>query len=285
MRRTTKNILSLLFAALLTLTFTTVLQAEAFKSPSIGGATGLISTPTSHTGWEGSGLGLDLGYHYLRNHDANGSDEAYHIPKALLHIGAAGMNMEVGFAYDEQPDWDSNTIHDDETDDMLINAKLEFTEGLAIGGNAQLIDINGDVNNDGSTDDERHDFQLYLAATYPGNFFSMPAETTLVIGHTFYGKRQSEHDNDNIDFSMGFDLDFAPTIFKNYVHLICDFSNYSYSTEAGGAVAEHRGAFNTGLRLAVLRDKKLKLNFDLIMTDALDHNRDWAAGAAFGLAI
>ncbi len=272
--KNSKNILSLIFSVLFAFSFTAILHAEAFKSPSIGGATGLIATPTAHTGWEGTGMGLDVGYHYLRNHDAAGSDEGYNIPKALINVGAAGMNMEFGFAYDDQPDWP----YDKKTDDMLFNAKLEFTEGLAIGGNYQRIQVNG-------SEDKRRDYQIYLAATYPGNFFSMPAETTLVVGHTFFGKRQTEHDNDNIDFSMGFDLDFVPSVFKNYIHLICDFSNYSYSTEAGGADAWNRGAFNTGLRLAVLRDKKYKLNFDVIMTDALDHNRDWAAGVAFGLAI
>ena len=274
MRKLSRNIFSLLSAVLFTLSFTTLLQAEAFKSPSIGGATGLISTPTSHTGWEGSSYGLDLGYHYLNNHDSNGSDDPYQIPKAQVHLGLAGMNVEIGFAYDNQPDWGT----DDETDDMIINAKLEFTEGLAIGGNYQMIKIN-------DADAERNDKQIYIAATYPGNFFSMPAETTIVIGHTWYGKKQTNHDNENIDFSMGFDLDFAPSLFKNYVHWISDFSNYSYSTEPGGAIAGDRGAFNTGLRLAILRDKKFKLNVDLIMTDALDENRDWAAGVAFGLAL
>ena len=236
-----KNIFTLVSAVLFSISFTTIVHAESFKSPSFGGATGLISTPTSHTGWEGSGLGLDVAYHYIdENDDTNG--EGYHIPLALLHLGIAGTNLEVGFAYDIQPDWDT----DDETDDMIISAKWEFTEGLAIGGNAQLIDRN-------DSDDERHDFQLYVVATYPGNFFSMPAETTIVIGHTFWGEdRAGRHDNENIDFSMGFDLDFAPQLFKHYVHWISDFSNYSYSTEAGGADAWSRGCFNTGGVLMLL---------------------------------
>lgn len=161
---------------------------------------------------------------------------------------------------------------------MIFSAKWEFTEGLAIGGNAQLMNLNG-------SDRERNDFQIYLAATYAGNFFSMPAETTIVIGHTFIDDKHDNSDNDNIDFSMGFDLDFAPQLFKHYVHWISDFANYSYSTEAGGAVANHRGAFNTGLRFALMRDKRFKLNFDLIITDALDDNRDWALGAAFGMSL
>ena len=271
-----KNTLSVLFSILLTLSFSTILHAEAFRSPSIGGATGLISTPTAHTGWEGSKFGLDLGVHYLNNADAYGSDEGYTVGKALLNLGISGTNLEIGFAYDDQPDWGTNK----DTDDMLLNAKWEFTEGLAIGGNAQQHQVN-------QTKTDRNDYQLYFAATYPGNFFSMPAETTIVVGHTWWGKegRRNGYHSDDIDFSMGFDLDFAPSVFKNYVHWISDFANYSYSTEPGGAIAEDRGAFNTGLRLALLRDKKYKLNLDVIMTDALDHNRDWAIGTAFGLSL
>ena len=274
----TKNIFALLSAVLFTLSFTTLLHAEAFKSPSLGGATGLIATPTSHTGWEGAGIGFDIAAHYIDGNEYSYDDEPYKIYKALLHLGVAGTNLEFGFAYDDQPDWGT----DDETDDMIINAKWEFTEGLAIGGNIQLINING---NAAGVDEERNDYQLYFAATYPGDFFSMPAETTIVIGHTFIDDETNNDDNENIDFSMGFDLDFAPQIFKHYVHWISDFANYSYSTEPGGAYAWARGAFNTGLRFALMRDKSFKLNLDLIVTDALDENRDWAAGAAFGMSL
>jgi len=265
--------MTLFSAAIMAIAFTTVSYAEAFKSPGFGGATGLIATPTSHTGWEGSGLGIDVGYHYI-DADDDASDDGYNIPLVLVHIGIAGTNLEVGCAYDIQPE----TAGDDQTDDMIISAKWEFTEGLAIGGNAQLININ-------NSPDERNDYQVYLAATYAGNFFSMPAETTIVIGHTFWGDDHQEHNNENIDFSMGFDLDFAPQLFKHYVHWISDFANYSYSTEPGGANAWYRGTFNTGLRFALLRDRQFKLNIDLIITDALDDNRDWAAGAAFGLSL
>ncbi len=279
MKYFSKNTFSVLFSIILTLSFSAIAHSEAFRSPSLGGATGLIATPTSHTGWEGNKFGLDLGVHYLNNADANYSDEGYTIGKALLNLGISGTNLEVGFTYDDQPVDETVNPSDKDTDDMLINAKWEFTEGLAIGGNFQMIQVNGLAT-------ERNDKQLYFAATYPGNFFSMPAETTIVVGHTWYGKeRRGMHDNENIDFSMGFDLDFAPSLFKNYVHWISDFANYSYSTEAGGANAYYRGAFNTGLRLAFLRDRKYKLNLDVIMTDALDDNRDWAIGAAFGLSL
>ncbi len=276
MRITLKNIFSVISAVLFTMSFTALANAEAFRSPSIGGTTGLISTPTSHTGWEGAGIGLDVAYHYLDADDAAGEEGGYSIPKALVHLGVAGTNLEIGFAYDDQPDFGT----DDETDDMILSLKWEFTEGLALGGNYQVIE-----DNHGNNDYDRNDYQVYIAATYPGNFFSMPAETTIVIGHTFIDDDYNNDDNENIDFSMGFDLDFAPQVFKHYVHWISDFANYSYSTDAGGADAWNRAAFNTGLRIAPLKDRKYKLNFDLIITDALDDNRDWAAGVAFGMSL
>jgi len=279
MRITSKIILSMTFALLMTFSFTSYVQAEAFKSMSFGGATGLISTPTAHTGWEGNKFGLDLGYHYIHydKKDNNGAqDSSYHIPKALVHLGIAGTSLELGFAYDMQPDWPN----DSKTNDMLFNAKWVFTKGLAIGGSYQRMQLNGDTR-------KSADKQFYIAATNDGTFFGMPAEVTIAAGHTFYGKKKRgiDNENKNVDLSMGFDLDLLPKTFKGHVHWVNDFANYSYSTEPGGADAYTRGCFNTGLRFALLKQKKYKLNLDLIMTDALDHNRDWAVGATFGASL
>ena len=277
MKIVSKIILSTTFAMLMTLAFTSYVQAESFKSMSFGGATGLISTPTAHTGWEGNKIGLDVGYHYLHSDKYGGDNGNYHIPKALVNLGIAKTSLELGFAYDIQPDW----AQDSKTNDMLFNAKWVFTKGLAIGGNYQRIELNG-------SKEKSSDYQIYLAATYDGNFFSMPAETTLVVGHSFYDDdrhRDIDKQNKNIDFSMGFDLDLLPKYLKHYVHWINDFANYSYSTEPGSANAWNRGCFNTGLRAALLKDKRYKLNLDLIMTDALDNNRDWAVGLTFGASL
>ena len=280
MKITSKIILSMTFALLMTLSFTSYVQAESFKSMSLGGATGLISTPTAHTGWEGNTIGLDLGYHYIKDRDAGGTSTkgSYSVPKALLNLGVAGTNLEFGFTYDIQPEVSGI----DKTNDMLFNIKWAFTKGLAIGGNYQKLELN-------KSDKSASDTQIYLAATYPGTFFlAMPAEVSMVIGHTFYGDgkaRNIENQKKNLDFSMGFDLDLYPKLFKGYIHWINDFANYSYSSEAGGADAWWRGCFNTGIRIAPLRNKRYKLNLDLIMTDALDHNRDWSVGATFGLAL
>ena len=287
MKIVSKIVLSMAFALLITLSFTSYVQAEAFKSMSFGGATGLISTPTAHTGWDLDGkgkdnrIGLDLGYHYVHydKKETGAEGSVYHLPKALVHIGVAGTSLELGFTYDMQPDWPDNS----KTNDMLFNAKWVFVKGLAIGGSYQRMDLNGN----GYKDEKSNDKQFYIAATYEGTFFTMPAETTIVVGHTFYGKKNRiDNENKNVDLSMGFDLDLLPKYLKGYVHWINDFANYSYSTEPGGADALHRGCFNTGLRFAFLQKKyKYKLNLDVIMTDALDHNRDWAVGATFGIAL
>ena len=270
-----KVVLSMTFALLMTLSFTSYVQAEAFKSQSFGGATGLISTPTAHTGWEGNNIGLDLGYHHVHDGDKNRKG-TYYIPKALVHIGVAGTSLELGGTYDIQPE--SRGI--DKTNDLLFNGKWVFTKGLAIGGSYQRIELN-------YANERSHDKQVYFATTYEGKFFlDMTAETTIVVGHTWYGKKKRiDHENKNVDLSMGFDLDLLPQYLKHYVHWINDFSNYSYSTEPGGADAYERGCFNTGIRIAALKEKRYKLNFDIIMTDALDHNRDWALGVVFGLSL
>ena len=282
MKIVSKIFLSMAFALLMTFAFTSYVQAEAFKSMSFGGTTGLISTPTAHTGWEGNYLGLDLGFHHIQEDGKTGNypKGSYNIPKALLHLGAAGMSFEFGFAYDIQPSAGNN----DKTNDMLFSAKWVFTKGIAIGGNYQKLNLNQDPKE--TTSDQ----QIYLALTHPGTFIAnMPAETTIVIGHTFYGdekKRALQYKaKRNVDYSMGFDLDLLPRYLKGYVHWINDFANYSYSTEAGGADAWYRGCFNTGIRFAPLKAKKYKLNIDIIMTDALDSNRNWSVGGAFGLAL
>lgn len=235
-----------------------LLHAETFKSPSINGATGLISTPTAHTGWEGNNMGLDMGMHYISDGDG------YYSPKFSVQLF---NKWEIGGTYDLQPPEKSN--------DLLLHSKFHFNASgtdLAVGGNFQMMKQYGQSSNF---------YQFYLAATYPGNFFTMPAETTIVIGKTF----GDNVDDSNVDFSMGFDLDFLPNLFQHYVHWINDFSNYSYSVQAGGANAWSRGCFNTGIRLALLRSGRYKFNLDLLMIDALDSNRSFGAGAAFGLAL
>ena len=244
-----------------------VLSASPFKSPSLNGSTGLISTPTANTGWEDSQFGFDVGARYLEDDD----DDTY--------VGTVTFQLfrklELAAAYDTQ---------DERGDDMILNAKFNFygsgSSALAVGGNYQQIKFFDE-------DKKRGFYQLYLAATYGGQFFGMPAETTIVFGKTF--ARESEDKQrfkKAFDFSMGFDLDLLPSIFKGYVHFINDFSNYSYSVDPIGPNAGDRGCFNTGARICVFKDNaRFKLNIDALLVDVLDRNRTFSLGAAFGMAF
>ena len=130
--------------------------------------------------------------------------------------------------------------------DVLFHSKLRFypwsgggNSALALGGNIQMLSPGSDGG------------QLYLASTYGGQFFGMWAETTLVLGKSF-GSRVGSGD---IDFSMGFELDLFPSVFKGYIHWLNDFANYSYSLDARGA-GTGRGIYNTGFRVDILKAKK-----------------------------
>ncbi|MBP7901345.1 MAG: hypothetical protein KA015_00865 [Spirochaetes bacterium] len=245
-----------------------MLSASPFKSPSLNGSTGLISTPTANTGWEDSQFGVDVGARYLED---DNDDDTY-VGTATLQIF---RKFEFAAAYDMQ---------DKRGDDFILNGKFNFygsgSSALAVGGNYQMIKFNDDDDNHGF-------YQLYLAATYGGQFFGMPAETTIVFGKTF--ARESEFKSrfkKSFDFSMGFDLDLLPNLFKGYVHFINDFANYSYSVDPIGPNAEERGCFNTGARICVLKDsRQYKLNIDALLVDVLDKNRTFSLGAAFGMAF
>jgi hypothetical protein len=149
---------------------------------------------------------------------------------------------------------------------------------IALGGNIQAHNL-------GSNKPWRRNAgQVYVAVTYAGEFFSWPAETTVVLGKTFIEKDK----NSDIDFGMGFDLILLPKIFQNYVHWITDFANFSYSASPVGANSIFRGVLNTGIRIdlaSIPALSKFKFAVDLTLTDALDDNRSFAVGGVFGIPI
>jgi len=240
------------------------LSAQSLKGMSLNGATGLMSIPSGRIGWEHSAnLGFDLGYHAIFD-----DGDTAHIPKASVSLFKLA---EVSFAYD--------TNRGDDNEDIIVGGKIQLPTGrtaVAIGGNVQALQFNG---NDENTQ------QIYLAATYPGSFFGMPAETTMVVGKTFGDIGPGD---EAIDFGMGFDLQLFPDVFQGYVHWINDFGNFSYSNDPVGANAGNRGVFNTGIRIDIAANPALsryKFVIDAIMTDALDDNRAFALGLAFGAPI
>ena len=240
--------------------------AAPLKGMSLNGSTGLISIPSGRIGWERTAeFGFDLGYHAIMDDDTTS-----HIPK--LSVSLFKM-LEAGVALDTQGD-------ESEDDDMLIHGKLQLpiqrATAIAIGGNAQML-------SDAAGNESNYQ-QIYLAATYPGDFFNMPAETTVTVGKTFGDNAVDE----NIDFGMGFDLLLFPETFQGYIHWINDFANFSYSVTPVGADAGNRGVFNTGIRIdlaSIPEFSDYKFAVDAIMTDALDENRAFALGLAFGAAI
>lgn len=240
------------------------LSAQSLKGMSLNGATGLISIPSGRIGWEHSAnLGFDLGYHAVIV-----DEDVAHIPKASVSLFKLA---EVSVAYD--------TNGGDDNEDILIGGKIQLPTGrtaVAVGGNVHARQRFGDA---------RNSQQIYLAATYPGSFFGMPAETSMTVGKTFGDDNPG---GEAVDFGMGFDLQLFPDVFQGYVHWINDFGNFSYSLDAAGANAQQRGVFNTGIRIDIAANpafSRYKFVIDAMMTDALDDNRAFALGLAFGAPI
>lgn len=253
---------TIVIAALIAAVLVPNLTAQSLKGMSLNGQTGLIGIPSGRIGWERtSDFGFDLGYHAIID------DDTTHIPKGSVSLFKL---LEFSYAYDTQEDSDES--------DMIIGGKIQLPTtrtAVAVGGNFQMIKINGE--------DENYQ-QIFLAATYPGDFFNMPAETTVVVGKTFGDNAPDE----NIDFGMGFDLLLFPDIFQGYIHWINDFANFSYSVDPYAANAGLRGAFNTGIRIDIAANpnfSRYKFVIDALMTDALDEERAFGLGLAFGAPI
>ena len=64
----TISIMALAFFCLIA--FGGSLQARNYYGQSLGGATGLINTPTANTDWDGSDFGFDAGFSALTCDDA-----------------------------------------------------------------------------------------------------------------------------------------------------------------------------------------------------------------------
>ncbi len=245
--------------------------AQSLKGMSFNGATGLYNVPSGRIGWErSSNLGIDLGYHGIIN-------------EGMANIPAISMSLfkwvEVSGALDIQHPKNA----DESTLDGIVGFKVQLpitSTAIAIGGNIQFIDADKSW---GKDDDLAG--QIYIAVTYPGTFFTMPAETSVMIGTTF-----REGDDDvSIDFGMGFDLVLLPKYLQNYIHWVTDFSNFSYSVSPWGINSWNRGCLNTGIRIdlsVIPALSKFKFAIDLVAADILDDNdRSFAFGAVFGIPI
>jgi hypothetical protein len=272
--------------------FTSVLGAQSLKGMGLNGATGLYTIPTARIGWEQeSDIGLDLGYHAIM-----ADSQIAHIPALSLSLFHW---LELSAAFDIQPEYYTNYIHNN---DLLLGIKIQFPQNLirggtslAIGGNFQFHNLgDGSVHRpaDKEFGSENLVVQIYGAVSYAGNFFTMPAETTVVLGKSFIIHDAFDFnkaaENKNIDFGMGFDLALFPRVLRNYVHLLIDFSNYTYSALPYPTAISGRGVLNAGLRidLSVIPPlRRFKFNVDALGADLLDESRAFSFGLVFGISV
>lgn len=238
--------------------------------PTFGGATGAWVVPSAFVNYETGTIGMDGGYKFLYSNNSQGG------MSHLLYAEVGFLKQaEIGIAVD---------IDHRVTADFMVNLKWQFSElfakkgnsAMALGGNFQAVDLY--VNNNTYA----YFGQLYFVMSYQGNFFSLPARTSLMLGYTF-----SERMSDNIDAGIAFELNFFPQVFKNYVYLIFDFANFSYLAKgySTGLNAEHRAVFNTGLRFSLLNGgkyDKYMLGLDIVGTDLLDSSRGVAVAINAG---
>lgn len=255
MYRRTLSIICLLF-----LSAVMVLSAQSsVKGNSVNGATGIVVAPTARIGWEYSDVGLDLGYSFLYN-----GGDMDHVPAATLSFL---RKAEIGAAFN---------IRGNSNFDLLYHGKFQF---FREGGSSVAMGFKGDLTNVNDTTDVF--LTPYLVATYSGNFFTWPAVTSMMFG---WNMLEAGEITSNFAFSMGFELSLAPSVFKNYIFWISDFSNYSYATYSE-INAGSRGAFNTGIRIDPVKEGKFKLVFDLVGTDLLDASRGFMASATLGMGF
>ncbi|WP_461245996.1 hypothetical protein [Treponema sp. R6D11] len=259
--------------------------AAGFRGQSMNGTTGLFSIPSGRLGWEKPNtFAMDFGYRAVINNDLG-----------IAHIPALTMSLfgwvEISTAFDFQPKikyWDKS----ENNNDMLLNLKIRLptnaSTAIAIGTNFQFINI------DNEDDHDYNAYQPYIAITYPGNFFKMPAETTIVFGKTFYSN-YPYNNNSNIDFGMGFDIILFPDALKNLLHWVIDFSNFGYSDNAWPNAGFYttnsvwRGILNTGFRIdlsSIPELSKYKFLIDIIFNDLFDEgSRSFTTGIVFGFSV
>jgi hypothetical protein len=275
------------------------LMAESLNTMSLNGSTGLYTVPNGRIGWtDDAKIGLDIGYHTViarehNYHSMAGSQTPDNDNYKLNHIPKVSAGFfkwaEVFLAFDFQPQYDLPGNDNDSNSDLITGFKFQLpvkssATDVALGGNFQCLNM-------GNDEYDYQTFQLYAAVTYAATFFTLPAETTVVLGKTFafnndYDASQRDF---NFDFGMGFDVTLFPKAIPDFLHWVIDYSNFSYSANPWGVDAWYRGALNTGLRLnfgAIPALGKYKVVFDFVLTDAFDEDaRSFALGLVLGIPI
>jgi len=247
-------------------------QKDHLDAMSLNGATGIYVVPTARVGFSEDSMGFNVGYHTNVFKPFNYDLNLNH----LLQFNISFFRMlEFSGTFDIQPDFPK-----DNGNDIITGVKFQLPFGsvpIAFGGNVQYRDL--------GKDNRKHwAFQIYGAVTYQAEIFGWPADTTLVVGHTFY----EEEGDGNIDFGMGFDLIVLPKYLGRFLHFLIDFANFSYSADPWGASAWNRGVFNTGFRVDLGQIpvfKKFTFAIDVFLADAFDSSNSTGSGRSFGAGI
>ncbi|MDR2069774.1 MAG: hypothetical protein LBP71_07885 [Spirochaetaceae bacterium] len=254
------------------------LSAQNLRGMSLNGATGLYIVPTGNIGWERS-AGLDMGYHGILNRNFN---HLFNLNISLFRL------MEVSLAFDLQ----DNNYYDAQNDDFIIGTKIRIPSfnrdtSIGIGGNLQILNIGEERFANSIFNRAVGGYytagQIYGAITYRSTFLGSMAETSMVVGKTFYKGMDS-----SIDFGLGFDLLLLPQYLDRFVHFIIDFANFSYSDSPNPKISVSRGIFNAGLRLdlsAIPVFNKFKFTIDALITDGFDAGRSFSVGVVFGVPL
>ncbi len=259
----------LVLALILLMVSGAVFAQSSVKGMNASGITGIIVAPSARIGWEKSDFGLDFTYSMLMKENLS------HIPAVTVSLFRKG---EIAFAYDFE-----DTGTDSDFSNLLLGGKFQlYKEGgtaLAVGADFEWTVGDAVKNND---DSWKKSMDVYVVATYSGDFFKMPAVTSMMFG--WQALLEGEVSS-NFNYSMGFELGLFPEVLKNYVYWISDFSNYSYAVH-NLRIDTNRGIFNTGIRIDPIKHNKFKLVVNILGTDLLDEDaRGFMVNATFGLGF
>ena len=226
-------------------------RSGAANGMTLNGSTGLIVVPDARVGWENTQIGLDLVYGFVWS----GTQQFDHIPRFALSLF---RRLELSGALQ---------IGDDSLENFILGTKFQLFKdsgaAMALGGDIEF-------SNEDRFGPDSNSAKIYLAVTYGGNFFSMPAVTTATIGWQLL---EAGDFSSQFVYGMGFSMNLFPKVFRDYVYWITDFSNFSYSVLGANVYANLRGAFNTGIRIHPVKSGKFNLVIDVVGTDLLDNNQ------------
>lgn len=240
--------ISLLLAAAITITAQT--RADSINAMSLNGSTGHITVPNARIAWQNSDFGMDFGYGFVWIGEENIDHQFRYSLSVLQKFEVHGL-LQIG----------------------KIPPSESGLQNFVLGGKYQIVEDNKSAIALGTDIEVAHEVfpgpsaKIYLASTYEGKFFTLPAIVTATFGWQFV---EGGDFSSQFLYGMGFSLGLFPDTFKNHVYWISDFSNFSYVVHAANVNAFNRGAFNTGLRIHPLKRSNFKLVIDIIGSDLLD---------------